>query len=131
MAEPEQPGHNQPNQDPGIYMAAERTYLAWIRTGLALMGFGFVVARFGLFLRELAAVGGARPLAPGFSSHIGTTLVILGVALTVAAIFRYRALLRRIERGGEMHRPSKLALLLGGALAAVGCVISTYLLFAA
>ena len=37
---------------PSDYLAAERTFLAWIRTGLALMGFGFVVARFGLFLRE-------------------------------------------------------------------------------
>ena len=41
--------------DPRIYMAAERTFLAWIRTGIALSGFGFVVARFGLFLREIAA----------------------------------------------------------------------------
>jgi hypothetical protein len=40
--------------DPRIYMAAERTFLAWIRTGIAFMGFGFVVARFGLFLREIA-----------------------------------------------------------------------------
>lgn len=39
-------------QNPQSYLAAERTFLAWIRTGLALMGFGFVVARFGLFLRE-------------------------------------------------------------------------------
>ncbi len=38
------------------YLAAERTLLAWIRTGLALMGFGFVVARFGLFIRELQVV---------------------------------------------------------------------------
>lgn len=37
------------------YLAAERTLLAWIRTGLALMGFGFVVARFGLFLQQLPA----------------------------------------------------------------------------
>jgi len=37
------------------YLAAERTLLAWIRTGLALMGFGFVVARFGLFLQQLRA----------------------------------------------------------------------------
>jgi putative membrane protein len=40
------------------YFAAEQTTLAWVRTGLAMMGFGFVVARFGLFLRELAAVRG-------------------------------------------------------------------------
>jgi putative membrane protein len=39
--------------DPRIYMAAERTFLAWIRTGIAFMGFGFVVARFGLFLPRL------------------------------------------------------------------------------
>ena len=43
-------------EDPRVPLAAERTFLAWIRTGLALMGFGFVVARFGLFLRELTAV---------------------------------------------------------------------------
>ena len=45
-----------PEIDPRVVFAAERTLLAWIRTGLSLMGFGFVVARFGLFLRELAAV---------------------------------------------------------------------------
>jgi len=41
--------------DPRVFFAAERTLLAWIRTGLTVMGFGFVVARFGLFLSLLAA----------------------------------------------------------------------------
>lgn len=41
-----------PEQDPHVYFAAERTFVAWLRTGLALMGFGFVVARFGLLLRR-------------------------------------------------------------------------------
>ena len=58
--------------DPNVRMAAERTLLAWIRTGLAMMGFGFVVARFGLFLRELAAThaqaaGSAAPRLRGIN----------------------------------------------------------------
>jgi uncharacterized membrane protein YidH (DUF202 family) len=46
------------DNDPRIYLAAERTLLAWIRTGLAMMGFESVVARVGLFLRELAGLPG-------------------------------------------------------------------------
>src|SRR5471030_843463 len=51
--------------DPRIYMAAERTFLAWLRTGIACMGFGFVVARFGLFLHEMAAVNSMAAAQPG------------------------------------------------------------------
>ena len=51
------PKTDQQPDDPRVRFAAERTLLAWMRTGLALMGFGFVVARFGLFLREIAAAG--------------------------------------------------------------------------
>jgi hypothetical protein len=42
-------------QDPRVYFAAERTFLAWIRTGLGLIGIGFAVSRFGLFFRQLSA----------------------------------------------------------------------------
>ncbi len=72
------------SEDPRVYLAAERTLLAWIRTGLALMGFGFVVARFGLFLREVAAVADAKPpaLSAWMSVWIGTALVLFGVAVT-------------------------------------------------
>lgn len=70
--------------DPRIYFAAERTLLAWIRTGLTLVGMGFVVARFGLFLR-IVRNAPHGPTHAG-STWIGVGLVVLGsVAIGVAA----------------------------------------------
>ena len=70
---------------PSDYLAAERTFLAWIRTGLALMGFGFVVARFGLFLREIAVTTHIRSFeSTGISLWIGTVLLLMGVFVNVA-----------------------------------------------
>jgi putative membrane protein len=62
--------------DPRIYFAAERTLMAWLRTGLAVMAFGFVIARFGLFLQIVALQ------APTVHPHIHSTLsAALGIAL--------------------------------------------------
>jgi len=85
--------------DPKDLLAAERTLLAWIRTGIALMGFGFVVARFGLFLRELARVGGHAASQPVDSAWIGTFVVGAGVMLNVWASLRHRVLVRRLRDG--------------------------------
>ena len=70
--------------DPRIYLAGERTLLAWVRTGLTVIGLGFVVARFGLFLR---LVSNSPNALPGPSSHlIGVGLIFTGaVAVSVAA----------------------------------------------
>src|SRR6267378_4141370 len=69
------------------YLAAERTLLAWIRTGLALMGFGFVVARFGLFLQELQAAQHAPLLQSyGLSLWFGTALIAMGVVVNLFAV---------------------------------------------
>src|SRR6202161_4616834 len=90
--------------DPRTYLAEERTFLAWIRTGLAMMGFGFVVARFGLFLRELAAVRDVSPQhSTGLSLWVGTTLVILGVAVNVAAAVKHWYTVRRLDRGQQLR----------------------------
>jgi putative membrane protein len=85
--------------DPKDLLAAERTLLAWIRTGIALMGFGFVVARFGLFLRELAIVSG-DVAAPRFDGAlVGPVIVAAGVFVNVWASVRYRALVNRLRAG--------------------------------
>jgi putative membrane protein len=120
----------QPPEDPRVRFAAERTLLAWVRTGLAMMGFGFVVARFGLFLREVATPG-AEPRPGGWSMWVGVGLVLLGVAVNLLAAVEYRAVLRRIERG-EAYRPPGWSLGLAAAvvLAALGLLMVGYLIAA-
>ena len=75
-------------------MANTRTLLAWIRTSVALIGLGFVVARFGLFLRALDAQAGRGGGAPALSGAIGVGLVLIGVLVAVLSLRRFR----QIER---------------------------------
>ncbi len=70
--------------DPRVYFAAERTLLAWIRTGITIMAFGFVVARFGLFLRLLRAEGGQHVPPGGLSPYLCAALVLIGVVAIAA-----------------------------------------------
>src|ERR1700759_92046 len=87
-------------QDPRVYFAAERTFLAWIRTGLGLMGVGFAVSRFGLFLREFTATEHA-PIHTSTTHSVipGAALVALGVLINISAVINHVNVTKRLSAG--------------------------------
>jgi len=114
--------------DPRVYFAAERTLLAWVRTGIGVMAFGFVVARFGLFLRLVRAQG-SSVVSHGVSPYLGAALVVLGVIATGAGAVQYRRFCRQL-RPEELPSPRApfLPLALAWALVALGAALAIILL---
>lgn len=118
-------------QDPRIYFAAERTFLAWIRTGLGLMGVGFAVARFGLFLRQLQSEETHVPVhSTGLSVWSGVALVALGVIVNIGSVLSHVAVIHKLKSGTWIPgQVSKGAVTLAIVLALVGIGMAAYLLF--
>jgi putative membrane protein len=116
-------------RDPRVYMAAERTFLAWIRTGLALTGFGFVVARFGLFLRETQpALDGVAAHGPGLSLPLGIGLIALGTIVTIVSAVRHRRYVSAIDAGNfRLAYGSGFAVTVAVVLMLVGAVMVVHL----
>jgi putative membrane protein len=91
------------------HQANERTFLAWLRTAIALIGFGFAIARFGLFLHQLQLTLTQQPDQRDqiFNSEtLGAGLVAFGILTIALAAWRYNQVFRQIEQGD--YRPSRL-----------------------
>jgi len=115
--------------DARIYLAAERTFLAWIRTGIALMGFGFVVARFGLFLREMS-VTQTQSYPPNASSSfpIGIGLILFGIVVNLVSVVRHRRYIMAIDQNNFRSAFSSMfPIWVAVSLAIVGAAMTFYL----
>lgn len=114
------------------YLAAERTVLAWIRTGIALMGLGFVLARFGLFLQEFNRMQPEFPARSyGISLWIGVALILMGVSVCLLSMFRHLRMLKQLEAGESLYlRSPRMVIGVAVALVILGLVMAGYLVFA-
>jgi putative membrane protein len=110
-------------------LANERTFLAWVRTSIAVMGLGFVIARFGLWLRELAVKINpqAHVGSSGLSLPLGATIISFGAFLTVLAGWRYHIVNRAIERG-KIEGDPRMVVLITVAIAILAVAIIAYML---
>ena len=127
---PDAPAPNAPERDPRVYFAAERTLLAWIRTGLALMGFGFAIARFGLFLRQMQATQTNLPVHQSWGSPFtGVTLITLGVLINITSSVQYAKTIRQLNEGRwQPGRVSRIGIGLAVLLAILGAIMAIYIL---
>ena len=122
--------NTKPTGNPLDHLANERTFLAWIRTSVAIMGFGFVVVKFSLFIKQISLVlADKQAVLPGkgYSSEIGTLLVGLGVFIALFSYLRYRITEKQLIN--RAYKPSLLpSLFITVAIAIIGILLVIYLI---
>ncbi|HEY3202393.1 MAG TPA: DUF202 domain-containing protein [Thermoanaerobaculia bacterium] len=112
------------------YLANERTFLAWIRTSIAVISLGFLVARFSLWLRELSGQMSRVPMpARGVSVPMGEAMMVFGGLLAVIAAWRYHVVNRAIEQ--DRVKPDRWLIILITVSVAVLAVVMALVMSAA
>jgi len=118
------------NQHSSDHLANERTFLAWIRTSISVIVFGFVVAKFGITLRQFLRIQGHAGERSGVSLGIGIAFMIAGILMAPVALARYWDTRRRLESG--QFQPAGTVIVILGVLTGVfGAVLVAYLAYTA
>ena len=108
------------------HLANERTFLAWVRTGVATIVFGFAIGRFSIAIRELMQAQGRKPTTPGITAWLGLVSIIGGVLLIVAGMMRYRKTRLQLDTG--TFEPAGFVIdLVSVILAVFGIALAVYL----
>ena len=117
--------------DPRVFFAAERTLLAWTRTSLTLMAFGFVIERFGLFLHMLVQ-SGEDVLGRGISFWVGLIFIFMGVIVSVLATKQYARVVKTLKPAEiPAHYWMRLGTFTNIAIAILGMALIIYFFFEA
>ena len=119
--------------DPRVFFAAERTLMAWTRTSLTLLAFGFMIERFGLFLLLFQVQSGTLPsgsmLERGFSYWVGIAFIVLGAGSAIASVLQYRKVLATLK---PVEIPAgyrvNLGVYMNIAVGLLGMLLTLYLL---
>lgn len=114
-------------RDPRVLFAAERTLLAWNRTGISLMAFGFVIERFGLFLRMLGVAGG-NPASHPFSAVVGTAFILLGTGVCFYSAWQFRRLLPTLGQDRPPGYRAGFGIAVNLLVGVLGLCMSAYVL---
>jgi uncharacterized membrane protein YidH (DUF202 family) len=109
-------------------LANERTYLAYVRTALAFVAFGFVIARFSLFTKEFADLMHANVVTAGISTAFGTAMAVFGIAVALLGTWRYARTDRGLRAGRVVGLPTLAAHGLALFVAAIGGIVAFELL---
>ncbi len=112
------------------HLANERTFLAWIRTSFSIIIFGFVVARFGVALREFLLVQHHAVSGSDDSLGIGVAFMIIGIFFAITSLIRYQVTMRRIETV-QFKPANMIAILLGVFATLFGIILVSYLIYIA
>ncbi|TDE08997.1 YidH family protein [Dyadobacter psychrotolerans] len=114
---------------PNDHLANERTYLAWVRTGIGIMAFGFVVVKFSLFVKQIGFALGTKvnTASHGYSAIIGIVLVAMGVLAILFSFLQYRKTDQQLRSGA--YQPSTvLTSVLTGVILLISVVLIVYLI---
>ena len=117
------------------HLANERTFLAWVRTNIAVLSLGFVVAKFGVWLERMAQFLPGRALAKGhspagWSMPIGIGMMAIGALLTVLAAWHYHRVSAQIE-AGKVEPAGRLVIFVMALVVLLSSVMIGYLFFGA
>ncbi len=112
------------------HLANERTFLAWIRTSISIVVFGFVVAKFGITLREFLRMQNDPSRESGMSLVIGIGFMTMGIFMALVALVRYRTTMNRLNKD-EFQPAGTIVTVLGIAAALFGTILVAYLVYTA